>query len=165
MGHVQSTTTMRAIKINNGAYLPQLAKRVEEFCKRAHISGIQPGNLQTYFAQMAQFGGDAREFWVVFEDDKFRKPVAFAAWEVLGLPHISKVYCLACNSWTKNTKAVDLLTDEFVRFGNRHNAVWWSADFVGKGNVRLFKSKMEKRGFKMKESDVINCVFRKVKNG
>ncbi len=135
------------------------------FCKRAHVDGIQPGNLQAYLAQVAQFGGDAREFWVVFKDEQMRKPIAFAAWEVLGLPHISKVYCLAVNGWTKDREAVDLLTDEFVKFGNRHNAVWWSADFVGKANIRLFKRKMEKRGFVMKESNVFNCVFGKVKNG
>jgi hypothetical protein len=149
---------LKAQKINNAAWIPILAPHIEKFCKRAHVDGIQPGNFQTYLAQIAQFGGDRAEFWVVFEDDE---PVAFAEWEVLGLPHIAKVYCLACNSWTKDKTAVDLLTDEFVKFGQRHRAVWWSADFVGKGNVRLFERKMKQRGFQMLESNVINCVFRR----
>ena len=153
---------MKAVKINSGAYLPELAEHIVEFCKRAHVDGVQPGNFQTYLAQIAQFGGDRAELWVVFEDNI---PVAFAVWEVLGLPHIAKVYCLAIHSWTKDRQAVELLTDKFVEFGNKHNAVWWSADFVGKGNVKLFTKKMEARGFQGRDSKLTNCVFRRLKNG
>jgi len=151
---------LKAIRINNAAWIPALAEHIEQFCRRAHVDGVQPGNLQTYFAQVAQLGHTwGAEFWVVIDDSD--QPVAFACWQVSPLPNIAKVYCLAVHSWTKDTTATDLLADEFIKFGDSKNARWWSADFVGKANVRLFKQKMEKRGLSMKESNVINCVFKR----
>lgn len=154
-------TSLKALKINSGAYLPELAFHIETFCKRAHVEGIHASNLQTYLAQVAQTGGNSAEFWVVFEDNK---PVAFACWQVLGLPHISKVYCFCVYSWTKDQKAADLLADEWIKFGQRWNAIWWSADFTGKRIVRLITKKMAARGFQATDSGLINTVFRRVKN-
>lgn len=156
-------SSLKAVKINNAAWLPVLSEHIEQLCKRAHIDGMQPGNLQAYFANIAQFGKDMHEFWVVFEDDKFLKPVAFAQWSVLGQPYVCKVFCFACHSWTKDHNATGLLVDEFIKFGDKHNAIYWSADFVGKANVRLFKKRMSKRGFDMKESNIFKCVFRRFK--
>jgi hypothetical protein len=151
---------MKAIQVNNAAWIPLLSEHIEEFCRRAHVDGIQAGNLQTYFAQVAQLGHTFHaEFWVVLNDDNI--PCAFASWSVSPLPNIAKVYCLAVHSWTKDIRAADLLADEFVKFGERNNAKWWSADFVGKANIRLFTNKMEKRGFTANESGVTNVVFRR----
>jgi hypothetical protein len=151
---------VKAIRINNAAWIPAISEHIEQFCKRAHVDGIQAGNLQTYFAQIAQMGHTwGAEFWVVFDDAD--KPCAFACWQVSPLPNIAKVYALAIHSWAKGTDAADMLVDEFIRFGEGKNARWWSADFVGKANVKLFKSKLEKKGFSFKESSVINCVFKR----
>ena len=153
-------SSLKAVKVNNAAWIPVLAEHIEAFCKRAHVDGIQPGNLQTYFAQVAQMGHTFHaEFWLVTDDAG--DPCAFASWQASPLPSIAKVYCLACHSWTKDPAAVDVLVDEFIKFGERCNARWWSADFVGKGNVRLFEKKMKARGFNMRESNVINCVFKR----
>ena len=151
---------LKAIKIDNAAWLPQIAEHIQRFCQRAHVEGIQASNLQTYFAQVAQgwYGRDAAEFWMVFEDDK---PVAFASWQVLGLPHIAKVYCFGVHSWTKNKQAVEMIVDEWIKFGERWKARWWSADFVGKAVLHLFESKMKKRGFEATESGLTNIVFAK----
>jgi len=151
---------MKAIQVNNAAWIPLLAEHIEEFCKRAHVDGIQPGNLQTYFAQVAQMGYTFNaEFWVALDDTDI--PCAFACWSVSPLPNIAKVYCIAIHSWTKDIRAADILADEFVKFGERNNAKWWSADFVGKANIRLFINKMGKRGFTGKESGITNVVFRR----
>lgn len=151
---------LKAIKINNAAWLPEIAEHVERFCQKAHVDGIQPGNLQTYFAQVAQgwYGRDVNEFWMVFEGDK---PVAFACWQILGLPSIAKTYCLCVYGWTKNRQAVDMLADEWIKFGERWNARYWSADFVGKSVARLVETKMKKRGFQAKESGLINIVYQR----
>ena len=143
----------RAVKTNNGAWLPHISEHIERFCKKAHVDGIQPGNLQTYFAQIAQgwYGRDTAEFWMVFDENK---PVAFAAWYTLGLPHIAKVYCLAMYSWVKDPEVAGLLMDEFIKFGVRHRAVWWSADLISKPLVRLIRKKAEERGFNLKETDL-----------
>lgn len=150
----------KATKIDNAAWLPEIAEHIHAFCQKAHVEGIQPGNLQTYFAEVAQgkYGMDACEFWMVFED---KRPVAFACWQVLGLPHIAKVYCFGVYSWAKNGKPVELIGDEFVNFGEKWRAIWWSADMVGEKVLRLFNERMKKRGFVMKESNLINVVWRK----
>lgn len=150
--------SLKAIKINNAAWLPEISEHIERFCRRAYVDGIQPGNLQTYFAQIAQgwYGKDATEFWMVFEHDW---AIAFASWQVLGLPHIAKVYCLAIHSWTKNKRVVDMLADEWIKFGERWNARYWSADFVNKVVQKLVETKMKKRGFEAKESGLINIVY------
>ncbi len=150
----------KAMKINNAAWLPEIAEHIYAFCRKAHVDGIQPGNLQTYFAQVAQgwFGKDACEFWMVFDNEK---PVAFACWQVNGLPHIAKVSCFGIHSWAKDKgQATDMIVDEWVKFGERWNARWWSADFVSRATMRLFESRMKKRGFSAgKESDLVNIVF------
>lgn len=151
---------LKALKINNAAWLPQIADHIEQFCKRAHVDGIQPGNLQTYFAQVAQgvYGRDVSEFWIVLENDK---PTAFACWQVLGLPHIAKVYCYGVHSWGKDKQILDILAAEWIKFGQRWNAIWWSADFVGESVARLFTKKMKEHGFEEKRSGLINTVFRR----
>jgi len=155
-----SNSDFKAVKINGAAWLPEIAEHIHTFCQRAHIDGIQPGNLQTYFGQVAQgwFGKDACEFWMVFENDM---PVAFASWQVNGLPHIAKVYCFAVYSWTQSGKPVELLADEWIKFGERWRAVWWSADVVGRKVLKLLNARLKKRGFTMKESGLINVVWRK----
>jgi hypothetical protein len=159
-----SSSDFRAIKIDNAAWLPQIAEHIATLCKKAHVAGIQPSNLQTYFAQAAQgwFGKDVCEFWMVFENEV--TPVAFACWQVSGLPYISRVFCLAIHSWAKSGKPVDLLTDEWIKFGDRWRAAWWAAEFVEDGVERLFKSKMKKRGFGVTESGIKNMVFRRQDN-
>lgn len=155
-----SRSDFKAQKINNGAWLPEIAEHIHAFCQRAHVEGIQPGNLQTYFAEVAQgkYGMDACEFWLVFENDM---PTALACWQVLGLPHIAKVYCFGIYSWGKSSQPVELLADEFVKFGEKWRAIWWSADVVGKKVLKVLNQRMAKRGFTMKESGLINVVWRK----
>ena len=156
----KAKSDLKAIKINNGAWLPVIAEHIEAFCKKAHVDGIQPGNLQTYFAQIAQgwYGRDTTEFWMVFDDNK---PVAFAAWFTLGLPHIAKVYCPALYSWQKDSAVVNLLIDEFAKFGKRHNAVWYSADLVSKSLVRLLKKRAGEYGYSFKETGLTHINMRR----
>lgn len=152
---------MKAFKINNAVWLPEIAGHIEQFCKRAHVEGIQAGNLQAYFALIAQGAhyGDNFEFWMVFDDSD--KPVAFACWQIAGFPNIAKVYCLAMYSWSGEPQAVDMLIDECINFGERKNCVFWSMDAVGKGVAKLFTKKMRERGFIEKQSNLINIVFRR----
>jgi len=156
-----SKSDFKAVKIDNGAWLPEIAEHIAAFCKKAHVDGIQPGNLQTYFAKVAQgwYGKDATEFWLVFEDGK---PVAFASWLIMDLPHIAKVSCSSIYSWTKNKQAIDLLVDEYIKFGEQCNAVWWSLYFINKAVRRLFEIKMKERGFESTESGMVNVICRKL---
>jgi hypothetical protein len=153
---------MKAVKITNAAWLPMISEEIDKFCKKAHVNGIQSGNLQTFFAQVAQgWMGNTAEFWAVLNSDK---PVAFAMWQALGLPHIAKVYCLALHSWgKKKLEPTNMLLDEYIKFGERWKAVWFSADLINKRLVDTFKHRMGKRGFDMIESNIINVVCRRRK--
>ena len=152
----------KAVKIDNAAWIPQIAEHIENYCRLAHVDGIQPGNAQTYIAQVVQgfHGRDASEFWMVFDHEK---PVAFACWQVNGLPHIAKNYCFAVYSWDKSSKPADMLADEWIKFGDRWRCRWWSADFVGEKIERLVTAKMKQRGFRATESGLKNIVFKREK--
>ena len=151
---------MKAIKITSVAWLPQLAEHIEKLCKRINVPGIHGPNYYAFIAQGIQFGGNFREFWTIWDEDK---PIALAMWSVLGLPHIGKVYCDCMYSWTKDRQPVDMLVDEFIGFAERHRAIWYSADFVSKATVRLFTNRMEAKGFVGGPSGRINLCGRRKK--
>jgi len=156
-----SKPDFKAIKIDNAAWMPEIAEHIQRFCQKAHVDGVQPGNLQTYFAQVAQglHGKHTAEFWMVFEDEK---PVAFASWTVLGLPHIAKVYWFALYSWQKTSnEPVELLVDEYIKFGKKWNAVWFGVDLVSKSLVKLITRIANKRGYDVTESGLTHLTMRK----
>lgn len=149
---------MKAIKITNAEWLPAIGKEIEDFTKKAHVDGIHGPNCYAFVARTVQYGGDAAEFWVVFDNDL---PVAFAHWHVLDLPHIAKVYCHALYSFAKNREATEMLFDEYIKFGIKHNAVWYSADFINKITARLFTSLCKKKGIEAKETGIVNMIGRR----
>lgn len=153
---------MKAVKINNGAYLPELAPYIENFCKEVGLEGMYPANWQAFFAQTAQFGGEHSEFWVVYEDDDMLQPCAFAMWYTMALPNISKVYCQAIHAWGKQSaKACEALLLKFAEFGKKHRAIWWSCDLATDSRVRLFRKLAKKHGYVVLDKQTAHCTFRR----
>jgi len=151
---------MEAIKIDNGLYVQKLREPIKKFCRIVNIGGFLPENFAAYLSKVCQFGGDVSEFWVVFEDNAYQKPIAFATWNILGEPHTCSVYCQAIHAWSGDTtQACELLLKEFVKFGDKHNATFWSCDVVGEARERLFSKRAKGLGFKYLSSNVINCKF------
>jgi hypothetical protein len=153
---------MKAIKITNAEWLPVIGKEIEDFTRKAHIDGIHGPNYYAFVARTVQYGGEAAEFWVVFDNDD---PVGFGHWHVLDLPHIAKVYCHALNTWAtapkQKHKTIELLVDEFRKFGVKHNAVWYSADFINKTTKNTVEKYCNRLGYDVKESGVVNVIIRK----
>ena len=153
---------MKAVKITNAEWLPTVGQHFDDYCKKIKIMGMHSPNFYAYCARVVQFGGNLSEFWMVFDGEI---PVAFAMWNVMDLPHSSKVFCGAIYSWAKDRAATETLIDEYIKFGQKHNAVWYSGSAHSKGVVRLFNSIFKKKGFDVMESKAIHVVWRKVRGG
>jgi len=130
------TMEHKALKITNPLYLGHVGPQLKTFSDKLDISGMTYESLYTYFAGTIQFGKGMAEFWVVFEEDK---PVGFAHWLVRGLPHISKVYCDFITTWSLSPEPNLILLKEFIKFGERNNAVWLEGDAINESIFRLFR--------------------------
>ena len=152
---------MKAVKITNAEWLPALAsiaKPIQDFVTKVKIPGVHGPGLGYYLEQTAQWGGNVRELWVVMEDNE---PVAFAHWVALGMPHTAKVHCDVIYSWKKKTKAVELLIKEFIEFGKRCKAVWYSTDMYNEKIERVFKLHAQKHNMQVKHTGTTNVIFRR----
>jgi len=150
---------IQVIKITNPVFLGRLGPQIKVFFDKLKIKGMTYESLYTYFANTIQFGGNAAEFWVVFENED---PVGFAHWFVRGLPHISKVYCDFIKKKKKNRDAHLTLLKEFVNFGKRHRAVWYEGDATSEAVFRLFRKRTKELGYEVAPSGYINFIGRKM---
>lgn len=112
---------LRAQKVNNPVWLARMGPVIEKYVNQYGTEGITYQSLVTYFQQVAQFGGEGSEFWVVFDEDK-QEPVAFAQWAVLSLPYVGCVHLNHIHSWMRRQEPAKMLWDEFNKFGKKHNA-------------------------------------------
>ena len=151
---------MKAVKISNAAWLPQIGEHIQNFCNKINIDGIYAPNLFAFFSNAIQFGGNVSEFWVSFDEDN--KPWAFAHWTVSPPPHVATVYMGFLHSWSKDKKAARILLDEYLKFGKRSNAVFYLYSPISKAHLRYLTSVLEKRGYTVKDTGVMNIISRKV---
>ena len=157
---------MKATKINNAEWMataPVIAEHVERFCNKIKVKGLHGPNLFAYLSQIAQFGGDMQEFWIVFNDNN--EPIAFSAWQVMGLPMVAKVYMPFLHSWERpGGNAAKMLLDEYIKFGIKHNAVWYSFDPISEKHYEVLERTLLKTyNQKLQRTGVINCISKRVK--
>lgn len=151
---------MEAIHVKNAEWLMvNLAEHIDRFAQIMAIPGINGPSLYAHFARVVQFGKDQEEFWVVLNNNK---PVAFANWNTLGLPHISKVYMGFMHAWDKKGQATSLLGDQYLTFGERHNANWYVYEASSPAHVRLLERELQKRGYDLHETGFVNCISRRI---
>ena len=116
---------LKTLKINNPLYIGQIAPLVQMFFKRVEknpsIKGVSYESLTTYFTNIIQFGGEMAEFHVVMDD----KPIAFGMWRVLGPPHYGVSFCEYIYSSVKSNEPMELLCEEFVKYGKKHNTPYY----------------------------------------
>jgi hypothetical protein len=108
--------------------------------------------------QTVQYGGDTVEFWVVQDGNE---TVAFALWSVRPLPYVGTVYCHFIHSWNRAREPVELLLDEFIKFGTKNNCLYYQADSLSEGLFRVFRKAASKRGYELEKTGVINFLGRK----
>ena len=155
---------MKAHKITNPLAIGQVAPLIIKFAQRVQetsglFNGIVYESIYAYAARVAQFGGDKAEFWVALDGDK---PVGFAIWRVMDLPHIGKVYCDALYNDTRNQKAISGLYSEFIEFGKRHRALIYQFDAINEKVGEHFKHVLSKLGVECVDSGAKNYIGRKV---
>ena len=148
----------KAQKITNPLYLGQIGPLIDKFNKKIKVVGITYESLYTYFSQNVQFGSDRAEFWVVYEKDK---PVGFASWFVRGLPHTGKVCCDFLCSSNRKREPVELLVDEFEKFGLRHRAPLYEAYAINEELFRVHRLAATRKGYEVTRMKTVNFVGRK----
>ena len=80
---------LEAKKVQNGDWLMvNLGEHIDRFADEIAIAGVHGPSLFARFARVVQYGRDLEEFWVALDQGR---PVGFASWNTLGLPHIAKV--------------------------------------------------------------------------
>ena len=145
-------------KITNPLYLGNIAPNILKFVEKVQPAGVTYETLYSYFANSIQFGGDRSEFWVAFDDDK---PVAFAHWLVMGLPHVGKVCCDYMMSWNRRREPVEHLLDKFLEFGVNNRSPLYEGYLANESIFRVFRKAMHKKGVKAEKTEVLNCIGRK----
>lgn len=148
----------KAQKITNPLYLGHIGPMIDKFNKKINFAGITYESLYSYFAQNIQFGGDRAEFWIVYEDDK---PVGFADWFVRGLPHIGKVCCDFLYSSNRMREPVELLHDEFEKFGLKHRAPLYEAYAINEELFRVHRLAATRKGYDITRLKTVNFIGRK----
>ena len=151
---------MPATKITNPLWLGVIAPNINDFVKKVTLEGITYESLYSYFAATIQFGGESAEFWVAMKDGK---PVAFAHWYVMGLPHIGKTMCDYAYSWSKNKEDMTSLIKEWINFGLRKKAPIYSGIVVNESFYRVWRKHANKLNLSLEKKELISIEGRKLK--
>lgn len=138
---------MKAVKINNPVWIGKLGDSIHKYVKRVSPVGVTHETLYTYFAKLAQFGGDLAEFWVVLDEEK--GPQGFAAWFVMDLPHIGTAMFDHFFSWGQPKTVSSMLLTEFVAFMKRKNCVYLKAIPRNDAMIRYIEKKAADFGFEI----------------
>jgi len=150
---------MKAVKITNPVWLGNIAPMIKTFTEKINVPIITYETLYAFFAQAVQYGGDLVEFWVV-QDSDF-KAMAFAMWSVRGLPCRGVVHCNFIYSWNRSRKPIEILLDEFIKFGKRNRCPYYEADTISEELYRVFRLAAHKKGFELNKTGKINFLGRK----
>ena len=149
---------VKAIKITNPLYLGNIGPMIDKFNKKIQIPGVTYESLYSYFAQNIQLGGDKAEFWVVYEDEK---AVGFGNWFLRGLPHIGKVCCDFLYSSNRMREPVELLINEFEKFGLKFKAPIYEAYAINEELFRVHRLAATRKGYEITRLKTVNFLGRK----
>jgi hypothetical protein len=154
---------MEAAKVTSAEWLMNnMGEHIDDFAKKIGVPGLHGPSLFAHFAWVAQYGGDANEFWIALDDKN--KPIAFANWLALALPHVSKVYMPFLHAWENKTEAPRLLIDKFLEFGDRNNATWFMWEPISEKHLTVLERELKRVGQKLMKTGTIHCLSWKVKS-
>ncbi len=152
----------KALKITSPLFLGQMGPLIDKFNKIIKVQGITYESLYTYFAQNIQFGGDRVEFWIVYTGkEEGENPIAFASWFVKGLPYTGMVCCDFLYSSNRMREPVELLHEEFEKFGLKHRAPLYEAYAISEELFRVHKLAATRKGYEITRLKTVNFVGRK----
>jgi hypothetical protein len=166
---------MKILKANNPLHAAAIAPLVLSFYnkvkKTSHYEGVSYESLHYYLTVCMQGAGgihDVVEVWIAYDETDttnypFGEPVGFAKWNVSGAPHFGKVYVELLYSKLKDKVVSVKLIEEFIKFGERHNALLYSFDAVNPAVAKRLMAISEEVGIHSKETGIVNFIGRKAK--
>lgn len=149
---------LKAIKINNPLWIGNIASMIQKYVDILKVPSITYETLYTYFVNITQYGGNNQEFWVVFSDDE---PVAFGCWFVRGLPHRGSTFFDHIYSWNRMSDPVGLLTDEYIKFSDRHNCPILECMAINDVVWKVHKRNAERKNLNIEKTSQVFCYARK----
>lgn len=152
---------MKLQKITNPLWLPAIAPKVDEFAREINSPAVSYQSLFMYFQQAVQYGQNMptqNEFWVVVDDNN--EPQAFAHWYVCGLPQAGMVFCDFVYSWIKDRKPIELIMQEFIKFGKRNRCTLYDGMALDEKRYRLFRRLFAKYNMNVERKDYVNFIGR-----
>ena len=152
---------LRAIKINNPLWIGNIAAMIQKYVDILKVPSITYETLYTYFVNIAQYGGDNSEFWVVFSDDE---PIAFGCWFVRGLPHRGATFFDHIYSWNRMSDPVGLLCDEYIKFSDRHNCPIYEGVAINEVVWKVHKRNADKKNVNIEKTGQVFFQGRKRRN-
>ena len=156
---------MKVIKITNPLYIGQVAPLIQQFFKRIDgnpsIKGVSYESLYTYFTNIVQFGGETAEFHVALKEDN---PVAFGEWRILTAPHYGTVFCEYLYNSSNTNGPVLALCNEFIEYGKRHNAPYYSFTAVNQQIAKVLLKSAKKCNLDFSSTGILNFIGR-INNG
>ncbi len=147
------------IKISNPNWLGVLGPQIKVFADKINLPTITYETLYTYFLRTIQHQGDIAQFWVVNDTDN--NTVAFAHWYVCDLPHRGLVFCDFIHSWNRMREPIQMLVDEFYKFGVKKHAPLYKGTALNESVFRVFRKAASKRGFELNKTTLIDFIGRK----
>lgn len=157
--NVDEDTNLEIIQITNPNWLGYLGPHIKTFIERTNLPTMTYETLYTYFSQSVQNPAVPSEFWVVKKGEEI---VAFAHWYVCGLPHRGVVFCDFIHSWNRMREPVQMLFDEFIKFGQKNRCVIYKGTALNEAVFRVFRKAASKRKYNFEKTSLIDCLGRKV---
>lgn len=154
---------MKAVKITNPFYIQYAAPEINKYVEKIKQDGITYESFVAFLQQVAQFGGNLSELWMVIEG---KYPVAFMQFNVMGFPYIGTCSLNHVASWTNDKKAFDLLLNEFMNFAVKNNCTVGIGSASNRKLSKYYKNKSEGVGYEYKTTGAtpFSCIKMKVEN-
>ena len=153
---------LKTLKIDNPLYIGQIAPLVHQFFKRVEknpsIKGISYESLTSYFTNIIQYGQEMAEFHIVLDNDK---PVAFAMWRVLGIPHYGISFCEYIYNSTKTNEPMEMLCEEFIKYGEKRNTPYYGFLAINKAVARRLTTISKQFNLTLENTGLINFIGRR----
>jgi hypothetical protein len=155
---MEGNKEVRIIKITNPLWIGQIGPSIQKYAEQLKNPTITYESLHTYFTSQVQFGGKVSEFWVAQSGDE---TIAFAHWVVKALPSVATAYLTNIYSWNRMREPVQMLIDQFEKFGKENRCIYYEADVVNEAVYKVCHKAAVKRGYNLEKTGRINFLGRK----
>ena len=143
-------------KITNAAWVVHLGPLVEKFVQRAELPNVSYHSLVHVLQERAQFGGEAVELWVARNETE---TFGWASWRVALPPLIATVYWDYLYTIGNRKDITRMFAAEFIRFKNKHNAIYIKMDVTKHGKVlKHFQEMAKEQGYEMNLQSYYPCL-------